>query len=271
MRFFTALLLDLDVSYYVNLDLCCKFGIEVTMLEATIVLCCTSTGKEFRQREKVPETLADLQSFIQARFNIPKCLQKLKFQDATLLVGSQKLTNLYIRNEDSIVVEYLVTAEVELITNLCRHLHSVVVNLRELLEANDHFNGYSSINNEGKSAVEEVRGLLHTVAYSCLVPWHQVPKIEANRQLLSQEDGMKLTIELLSLLLEAPFNALTDSLQLLLLACLSLMWNFAETRASRLAVVRLGGFQLMMKALLVHSSDDTMFDLFDHVVGCISK
>lgn len=245
------------------------------MLEVTIVLCCTSTGKELRQRVEVPETVADLQSFVQARFNIPKCLQKLKFEDATL-VSSQKLTNVYIRNEDSIFVEYLATAEVEIITNLCRHLHSVIVNFRELLEANDHLKGYSSISDEDKSAVEQVRGVLHTVSYSCLTPWHQVPKIEANRQLLNQEDGMKLTIELLSLLLKAPFCALADSLQLLLIACLSLMWNFAETRTSRLAVVQLGGFQLMMKALLVRSNDHTnhdseMFDLFDHAVGCISK
>lgn len=246
------------------------------MLEVTVVLYCTSTGKELRQRIKVPETVADLQSFIQARFNIPKCLQKLKFEDATLLVGSQKLTDLYIRNEDSIIVEYSATAEIERITNLCRHLHSVIVNFREFLEADDHLEGYSSISDEGKSAVEQVRGLLHTVAYSCLVPWHQVPKIEANRQFLNQEDGVKLTIELLSLLLEAPFHSLADPLQLLLIACLSLLWNFAETRASRLAVVQLGGFQLMMKALLVHSNDRSshnseMFDLFGHAVGCISK
>lgn len=262
---------------FVNFDLRCKVDIlnPSTMLEVTIVLCCTSTGKELRQRLKVPETVADLQAFIQARFSIPKCLQKLKFEDTTLLVGSQKLTNVYIRNEDSIVVEYLATAEVDQITNLCRHLHSVVVNFRELFEANDHLKGYSSISDEAKSAFEQVRGLLHTVAFSCLIPWHQVPEIEANRQLLNQEDGMKLTTELLSLLLEAPFHSLGDSLQLLLIACLSLMWNFAETRASRLAVVQLGGFQLMMKALLVHRNDHTnkaeMFDLFDHAVGCISK
>lgn len=246
------------------------------MLEVTVVLRCTSTGKESQQRAKVPETVADLQSFIQAHFNIPKCLQKLKFEEATLLVGSQKLTNSYIRNGDSIVVEYLATAEVEKITELCRDLHSVVVNFRKLFEANDQLKGYPSVSDEDISAVEQVRGLLHTVAYSCFIPWHQVPKIEANRQLLNQEGGVKLTIELLSLLLEAPFHALADTLQLLLIACLSLMWNFAETRASRLAVVQLGGFQLMMTALLIHSNDSTnhkseMFDLFDHAVGCISK
>ncbi len=249
------------------------------MLEVTVVLCCTSTGKQLQQRVEAPETVADLQSFIQAHFNIPRCLQKLKFENATLsvLVGSQKLTNSYIRNGDSIVVEYLATAEVELITDLCRELHSVVVNFRKLFEANDHLKGYSSISDD-MSAIKRVRGLLHTVAYSCFIPWHQVPKIEANRQLLNQESGMKLTIELLSLLLEAPFHALADSLQLLLIACLTLMWNFAETRSSRLTVVQLGGFELMMNALLIHSNDNTssnhnsgMFDLFDHAVGCISK
>ena len=247
-------------------------------MEVTIVLCCTSTGKEVRQRVAVPETVADLQSFIQARFKIPECVQKLKFEDSTLLVGSQKLTSMYIRSEDSIVVEYLATAEVELITDFCRDLSSVLAKFRGLFEVDDHLKGYSSISSEDQSAVEHVRDLLCTVSYSCLIPWHQLPKIEANRQLLNQEGGIKLTIELLSLLLEAPLHTLDDSLQLLLIACLSLMWNFAETCASRLVVIRLGGFQLMMKALLLHddrtnheSQTCEMFDLFDHVVGCISK
>ena len=225
-----------------------------------------------------PETVDELQSFIQEQFYIPKCVQKLKLKDSTLLVGSQKLSDVYIRNEDSIIVSYLATAEVELVTRFCQSLHPVVASFRKLFEEGEHLKGYSSINNIGDSAIEHVGGLFHTVAYSCLVPWQQIPEVEANRQFLTQEGGVKLTIELLSFLLETPFSSLNNSLQMLLISCLSLLWNFAETHASRQVVVQLGGFRLMMKALLFHKDQSShesqqfeMFDLFDHVVGCISK
>lgn len=249
-----------------------------TKLEVTIVLSCTSTGKVSREKVVAPETVDQLQDLIQERFCVPKCLQRLKLEDSTLLMNSQKLTDVYIRSEDSIIVEYLAAADVELITEFCRDLQSVVATFKKLFEANDHLNGYSSISDEDHSTVEDVTSLFHTIAYTCLIPWHELPKIEANRQLLNQDGGIRHTIELLSYLLEAPFSSLTDSLQRLLISCLSLMWNFAETLASRCVVIRSGGFQLMLKALLVHvdhssevSEQFGMFDLFDHAVGCISK
>ena len=185
---------------------------------------------------------------------------------------------MYIRSEDSIVVEYLSTAEVELITGFCGDLSAVVTTFRELFEAGNHLKGYSSLGDKDVADVNHVMILFSSVAYTCLTPWGQVPTVEANRQLINQEGGVELTVELLSLLLEAPFSTLDNSLQMLMISCLSLMWNFAETRGSRCVVIRLGGFQLMMKALLLHkdrsgykSKQFSMFDLFDHVVGCVSK
>lgn len=242
-------------------------------LEINVVLSCTSTGKESHQRVLVPVSVDELQGFIQERFFIPKCLQKLKLENSTPLLSSQKLTDVYIRSGDAIIVEYLSTAEVELVTSLCQGLRPIVATFKRLLEAGDHVKGYSSIDDEYPLAAYDLNTLV-VVAYTCLLPWSQVPRVEANRQLLNQEGGVKLTTELLSLLLESPFSALNGSLQMLVINCLSLLWNFAETRASRCVVVRLGGFQLMMKALLVSSQESKlfeMFDLFDHVVGCVSK
>ena len=247
-------------------------------LEVNVVLSCTLTGKESQRRVLVPETVDELQDFIQERFLIPKCLQKLTLEDSTPLISSQKLTDVYIRSGDAIIVEYLSTAEVESVTKLCRALAPVVATFRRLFETGDHLKGYSSISEEDELAVDGLKTLFSSMAYTCLLPWNHVPRVEANRQLVSQEGGLKLTIDLLSLLLEAPFSALKSSLQMLMINCLSLLWNFAETHASRCMVVRFGGFQLMMRALLLHeehSSQESkqfeMFDLFDHVVGCVSK
>ena len=132
-------------------------------LEITLVLSCTSTSQESQRRVVVtppPETVDELQSFIQEQFYIPKCVQKLKLKDSTLLVGSQKLSDVYIRNEDSIIVSYLATAEVELVTRFCQSLHPVVASFRKLFEEGEHLKGYSSINNIGDSAIEHVGGCL---------------------------------------------------------------------------------------------------------------
>lgn len=218
-----------------------------------------------------PVTISDLKTIIQSKYSIPKCLQKISLDSGqTFLSNSELISDLYVRSSDIFTVTYLAKAEVSVIKDFGTKLLRPF--LVQLTDFSEKYLGLSSYRTNGVSE-QAVRDGLHTIAYSHLLPWEQQPTVEANRQFLIQEEIIDNILQLYRLLSETPYHERNSFLQDLEISCLSLLWNFAETREARVLVAQRGGFELMMQSLVSHpgKTEYSMYDLFDHSVGCVSK
>ena len=224
-----------------------------------------------------PVTISNLKTVIQSKFSIPKCLQKISLDSGlTFLSDYELISDLYVRSSDVFTVTYLARAEVKFIKHF--DTHNLCPLLIKLGDFSDKNGGFSSYRSSGES-VQAVCNGFRTIAYSHLLPWEQRSTVEANRQFLVQEEIIDKTLRLYHLLSQTPYSDRELFLQDLEISCLSLLWNFAETREARVLVAQRGGFELMMKSLVYRPEKSydksgveyNMYDLFDHSVGCVSK
>lgn len=223
-----------------------------------------------------PVTVLDVKSVIQSKFSIPKCLQKISLDSGnTYLLDSQLINELYIRSQDVLTITYLARAEVGAIKQFdLKCLCPLLIKLGEFSMKNGSLHSYSSSNPNDQTVCS---GFLK-IAHSYLLPWSKDATVEANRQFLVQEEIIDNTLRLYCLLRSSPYNGRDHFLQDLEISCLTLLWNFAETREARLLVAQRGGFNLMMESLVCRPETfceklgvEYKYDLFEHSVGCISK
>lgn len=213
---------------------------------------CTSLGKKSPtvsvSVSPTPVTISDLKTIVQSKFSIPKCLQKISLDSGpTFLSDSELISDLYFRSGDVFTVTCLARAEVKFIKHFdIKLLCPLLINLGEF---SDKIGGLSSYRSSEENDQTVCKGF-RTIAYSYLLPWDQRSTVEANRQFLVQEDIIDNTLRLYCLLLQTSYNNRDSFLQDLEISCLSLLWNFAETRQARMLVAQRGGFELMMKSLL---------------------
>ncbi len=227
----------------------------------------------------IPASVADLKLAIQEKFQIPKCLQFISMNSGqTPLADLQLIKDLYIRSEDSFTVTYLDRANVKTIGYFATEcLKPLVAKLNTISLENKHDVGSFVEANTRK--LSNLCHMYNTVTYdNFLMPWSGLTTVEANRQFLVQEKAIDNTIKLLSTLLDVPMESKHEMFDDLVESCLGLLWNFAETRQSRLHVVKRGGYQLMLRTLELCSRSETdgkrpydMYGLFDRSVGCVSK
>ncbi len=247
---------------------------------AQLSFVCTGRSKKTTSQISVsppPKTVADLKLAIQSKFQIPKCLQLISIgSDETSLPDLQLIDNLYIRSGDNFTVTYLDEAEVHTIRKLIESLSPFVEKLSIRCENNKDVGSFIKENTNNVNRLCYMYNVIASGNY--LMPWNGLTKIEANRQFLTQEKVIDNSLKLYSLLLD---NLMEKTLELttdLVVSCLGLLWNFAETREARLYVIKRGGFGLFLHSLKHcshhNNSDDQPYDmygLFDRVVGCISK
>ena len=243
-------------------------------LELLVTLNCTSDGSSETKKltlSPVPKSVTAVKTSIETAFEIPRCLQRISLDDQ-VLTDSQEIGDLYIRSKDHLSVTYLAKANVE---SMRRFVHLFLRPLTVLLGTDPKL-----LNKTDKEMEDLMNGSengLCNTAFSDLLPW-QSPVAEANRQFFIQEDGVKDSIKLLSLLNQPPWNFTRwhHMLMRLEISCLSLLWNFGETAYARRMVVDGGGWEVMMKSLLHYPKSQFLakyriHDIFDTAVGCISK
>lgn len=243
-------------------------------LELLVTLNCTSDESSETKKltiSPVPKLVAAVKTSIETAFEIPRCLQRVSLDDH-VLTDSQDIGDLYIRNKDHLSVTYLAKANVTSIREFTRlFLHPLTVLLGtdpKLLNRTDK---------EIEDLMDYSENGLCNMAFSDLLPWRS-PVAEANRQFFIQEDGVRHTVQLLSLLNQPPwdFSRWRHMLLRLEISCLSLLWNFSETAYARRMVVDGGGWEVMVRSLLHYPKDQFLakyriHDIFDTAVGCISN
>ena len=217
-----------------------------------------------------PETVADIKQRIETEFSIPRCLQSTCLPDGQVLTDSQRLSGLYLRSGDSLIVTFYAKADVG---RLRRDIRSVLQPALTLLRT-------ASVkqlakDEEAVALLTSCQNTLHAISYKALLPWG-APLSEANRRYLIQEDGLDTTLSIYSIVVKLSWESRGWLLQNLEICCLSLLWNFAETGYARKLVVDKGGFELMLRSLMHQSEEEflnkyTMHDIFDTATGCISK
>lgn len=229
---------------------------------------CSSTGaREDKQLkfQEIPKSVNDVKAYIQTHFSIPKCVQQLSMNGHPL-ADHHSISDLYIRSGDCLSLTYLCKADVEFVLNF---ILSSLQPLASQLEA-------SLCHNQMEEKAELVlpqsceMGFV-AIASDVFLPW-SAPRSEANRQLFVQEGGLHYAIEILSHLLTVPLEEMSTHLKLIHALVLSILWNFAANRSARLAVIKMGGFTLMLRSVAQCSSDGMEeSEVFDQAVGCIAK
>ena len=249
-------------------------------LELSVTLKCTSEKTCLNKKlvcSPYPTRVADIKEHIQKTFSIPKCMQKLEVNGHSLNADSQLVSETYMRSGDSLSVTFLAEADVAVITELAAILKSLSAKLTALAPAL-----FSDVEFRPNSVHQDIYVSLGQFVYSAqtvtqefLIPW-EVPKCEANRQLMIHEGVLDMVLELYALLLQSPFETRAESLQQAEMSFLLLMWNFMETAYARQMIARKGGFQMMLHSLMHFPGDSflanyTINDIFECSLGCVSK
>ena len=229
---------------------------------------CTSTNSKEEKRlvfpDSPPSIIGDIKAHVQSHFSIPKCLQKLSF-NGQVLDDSISVSDHYIRSHDCLSLSYLCEADVDFILEFTQ---STLVLLAKHLTGS-----LPTLSNDMVDDFLHVCSMkLHNLAFQKLSPWHS-SRSEANRQLLFQENSLRLILNIYAQILKEPYDDRSESTAKLEISILMFVWNFSETRAARMAVFKMGGFDLVLKSL-EHSSMQQNYRIhneFDQVAGVISK
>lgn len=233
-------------------------------LELRCEFCRTSTDTREEKRLVLsawPATVHDIKLHVQTHFSIPKCLQTLSHNGHSL-EDSLSVSDLYIRSHDYLSLSYLCEADVE---DTLEVVNSVLLPIVEGFET-------GLLDEEADDLFERCSTKLHDITFQKLLPWVD-SRSEANCQLLIQEGGLRLIINILTHLLREPYSTRSDSKKQLETSIMAFFWNFSETRAARLAVIRSGGFALVLDSFLQSAQEQqySFFNVFDQAVGVISK
>lgn len=207
-----------------------------------------------------PETVNELKEAIEAQHNIPQCLQTLTIGDGDE-VDDDNLASLV--SGDTIKVAYLSEAPVKTL----KQLTDCIKRVEECARSQKQID---------KETMSECNKLLHATRDRTLVPWLS-DRTTASRMHLVQLGAIDVIVSLLELLqTNIQSWARWDQLPNLEEMLLAWLQNFAETTESQEPVVRRGGFQLMLNALMRVDitrlgSDTAEFNMFRIAIGCVSK
>lgn len=184
-------------------------------------------------------TIGDLKQKIEEQHEIPKHLMKLQLNSA-ILPDTQSLDQLNLRNGDTFIVNYYSKAD-------CRAINNCITILKRLLE---QLHDWDNMKYHNMANFVQAEMNLSSLGYRLFLPWLDVRKY-ANKLYFVSKDGLVLVNKSLSILLDLPQASLTSSLQRIEGLLLVIMWNITEDAHIRRAVVRAGGLDTCVKALLI--------------------
>ena len=204
-----------------------------------------------------PETLADVKQAIEDKLSIPACVQVLSVPGRYVKSDEDKLTDLYVENGGEIAVEYTSQGD-------CSGIKKVVSYLEKF---------HSEI--EGNITEESVdrdywrfNDCLSYLSYACLSPWRSA-RTTANAMYLDQLGAFSLLVRILKCSQDFTTSSGESAYkEIVFPQILSVFWNLAETTERQSLVLKHGGFELMLDAL-VRESEVNRNTL--HPIGCITK
>ncbi|XP_031569592.1 uncharacterized protein LOC116304079 [Actinia tenebrosa] len=216
------------------------------------------------------KSINDIKYVIQDTLSVPVCDQKLFYRGNALSDDTLSLSCLYLRDGDSIKVEYSATADIDgmkpLIANLKEFSRQVIhrdPNLFEISRSTD-FSGFPNY--------DLVVMSMENLAFEYFIPWKTAITV-AQRHYFVQEGSFDDFMEVFkfSMLryrlvdsddgksdisdLEIQVEYYNNEQMVLQMHCLSLLWNFSETSETRQIVLQHGGLQLVCDALLLNPND----------------
>ena len=205
----------------------------------------------------------DIKSRIQAEFNIPKCMQLLQ-HCGNALSDAEQVEKLYLRSGDSILVSYYCEMEIEDFKEITSWLKQM---------RNRHITDAVRLPSSSMRIRDVSEPYPRHDAVACLFAGWGTPRTEVNRKYFVQEEGIELVLRLYAALTDTDWHELNSGSLRDLLGCLAILWNFCETRDTRLFIDQRGGFDLMVKSLsrasVLRGNETSTFA--DRLIGCISK
>lgn len=193
-----------------------------------------------------PVTGIALKNQIQAKFNIPVCVQTLFFS-SQVIKDNTLLNSLYLQHGDVIEVEYIMNADIEYFSDLV----GTLLRIKELLcdIVADLLSG-APITYAMHQRLQVDCGAFTNdcvpLRYFSVFP---TGSPNANQLYFLNLGGLSLLIDIYKALHELPWHMLPHELQSLEYSCLQVIWNFSATLGIRQMIVEQGVMDLVFKTM----------------------
>lgn len=199
---------------------------EKRRLQVLLSLYCITTGERSVHRlDELPSSVHLLKEYIESKHSIPVCSQKILF-DFIPLSDSQILPLRYMRNGDTIEVQYKHTADVEDIRNILNQLNDINACLESLREVSSNIPRSNPTEFHKILTILRLRGLERLVYqhFHCENEDHQ----EANLLFFLHNDGLAQLYRLHCLLLARPWGTLPQAIQYVENTLVTTFWDITD-------------------------------------------
>ena len=189
-----------------------------------LVLNCTSnntTEEKLLCFDTHPQTVLDVKKTIETEFNIPVCVQCIKFE-STVLGSSDKITSLRIRSGDSLSVTYNARAQCSEINDAVDWMTTLCGLLRNEVKPVTSDEAYSLIVHGYQTSTME------DLAYNNFSPWTS-PVTQVNKLYFLQIGGLDVLLELYSHVLRHPWSMIPVELKYVEYSCMTVISNLASS------------------------------------------
>ncbi len=193
-----------------------------------------------------PNTGLVLKNQIQSKLKIPSCVQTLYFASQPIK-DDVVLKSIYLQHEDTILVEYTMSADIEYFTDLIGTLMRIKDLLSEVVV--DLMSGASitsTLHDKLQTDCSAFASDCVPLRYFSVFP---TGSPNANQLFFLSLGGLSSLVRIYKLVQRLPWHKLPHELQSLEYACLQIMWNFSATLGIRQLIVDKGVMQLVFKTL----------------------
>lgn len=186
-----------------------------------------------------PDTVGDITRQIEETYQIPAIVVRLESANSVVLHEYQQLRETNLRNGDSFTAHYYSKAECKEVTECVEWLDRLLALLQRWRD--DHL----SVN------VDSIQGqqCLDTLCFHYFSPW-MTPVKDTNKFYFISKKGLQLTTKIVDILLEYSPADLPRKLLQIESMTLGIFWNISVDEHILKAIVRVGGLNTCVKALL---------------------
>ena len=220
----------------------CSVATHPTQCRFQVFLHCTNATESVKERtvclERYPSTGRALKLAIERQLSVPACVQTLRF-NTQLIRNSTRLKRLRVQDGDTFILHYPAEADVDYLSDIIDTLTRILAVLRVAMDSltqNKWIDGatHSDLARECDGFSPDNIFLL-IKSFSTVV-LTGIPN--ANLLYFIDRGGLKLLLEIYSLLHCLQWHQLPYELQQLEYSCLQIIWKFSATLGIRRLVLR---------------------------------
>ena len=256
---------------------------EDTIVLNVLLNCEETKSSETKQVhfQSLPTTPLEIKKKIEEDFSIPSCVQTLHYQ-SMILKDSDQLQHTHFRSGDTFTVDYPMKAECEMARNVIKWL-------KELFELLKCIEENSSSPDEGKdhlviTNIQEILikddAIVNAVSCTLFSPWKDKKKL-MNKFYFQQEGGLDVLMKVYAVVISKEWGdlGLEERFHIYLeFICSDAILRYAQTIPFQRQIVRLGGLEMCMKALLRRPllrdnniTDTHIYDTLENALYCLCK